>query len=83
MERLHLTLAGGRIGAHVDGNFLGPDPACGVPDLRVAEQHESLGLSVKVGVVGACLAVAVLILEVPRLPDLAQSLGAGIENRSE
>ena len=81
MGGLHLAFTDGSIGAHVDGYFLAFDPAVWVPDLRVAEQQHGLRLSVIMCLIGARLAVAVAVLEVPGLPDLAQGLRADIKDR--
>ena len=61
--------------------FWALDPAVCVPDLRVAEQQHGLGLSVIMCIICARLTVAIAVMEVPGLPDLAQGLSANIKER--
>src|SRR5208282_123787 len=81
MDGLHLAFTDGSTSAHVDGYFLAFDPAVDVPDLRVAEKQHGLRRSVILGIISARLAVAVAVLEVSGLPDLAHRLRADIKNR--
>ena len=80
MSSLHLAFAGGSIRARVDGHFLAFDPAVCIPDLRVAEQQHGLRPGIVVCIICARLAVAVPVLEIPRLPDLTKCLRSGIED---